>query len=104
MEENHWNWFGIVGMGLVIALVGGALGFGLGVWLAPSVRPDLATSEVDPRVEYYRGVYDSCVSFLIDVMSAPDAEARTFCAEEIVVSFAEDGFYEQERPGYVPPP
>src|SRR3990167_8440422 len=122
MEENKWNWPGIVTMGLVVALSGGVLGFAIGVWQSVNIRDDIILVEesdrvrqeaveseieklstIDPRVEYYRGVYDACVGFSLSIFSAPIEEAQTYCATELIPRAFEQGSYEVPSEGFIPP-
>src|SRR3990167_1106809 len=102
-EGTSLDLAGILTMGLVLVIVGGVLGFGLGVWQAPNVRPDLAAPQVDPRSEFYRGAFDACVRFGTDVFSAPEADARMIC-NETVIKMAVSDWYETESKDYIAPP
>ena len=102
-EATKLDWGGILTMGLVLVIVGIVLGFGLGVWQAPNVRPDLAAPSIDPRSEYYRGAYDACVKFGTDVFSAPEAGVRMVC-NETVIKMAVSDWYETESKDYIAPP
>ena len=95
------NWWGIIGIGLIILLLGGVIGFAIGGRV--EISEALSRPETDPRAEYYRGVFDSCISFLYEVMSIPVEESRQWCAENLVVDFAAAGAYERESEGYIPP-
>jgi len=103
-EGTSLDLAGILTMGLVLVIVGGVLGFGLGVWQAPNVRPDLAAPSVDPRVQFYRGAYDVCVYMITSVFQAPVDAVRIECAEKVVPEMATSDWYESESVGYVPPP
>ena len=95
------NWLGIIGIGLIILLLGGVIGFVIGgrVELAEAFsRP-----QTDPKAEYYRGIYDSCIGFTVAVLSVPEEDARPWCAENLVSDFAAAGAYERESEGYIPP-
>src|SRR3990167_2061061 len=102
MEASHWNWNGIIAIGIVLVIAGGAIGFGLGVWQAPNVNPDLAALQVDPRSEYHRGAWDVCVNFLMTAMKAPMDEAKDYCTTRILPTIVENDWYGEESPGYVP--
>ena len=102
-EGTSLDLAGILTMGLVLVIVGGVLGFGLGVWQAPNVRPDLTAPQIDPRSEYYRGAYDACVRFGTDVFSALEEDARVVC-NETVIKMAVSDWYETESKDYIAPP
>ena len=99
IQGTERDWYGIVMMGIVLALTGGFIGTMLGhfVWTEPGA------SVTDLRSEYYRGVYDTCVDFIQEVYSFPDDTAREFCLET-VPKIAATGWYEKVSKGYVVPP
>lgn len=103
MEATNTDWAKIIGSAIVLLLIGGALGFALGVWQAPNVRPELSAPSVDPRVEYYRGVWDICVNFTVEVFASPIEDAKIFCNQTIVVGTSKEGWYESGSEGYIPP-
>lgn len=97
------DWAGILGLGLVVLLIGGAIGFAAGVWQSPNVLPELSAPAVDPRIEYYRGAYDVCVNFTVEVFAAPIEDAKIFCNQTVVAGTAREGWYESNSEDYAPP-
>ena len=98
-EGTTLDLVGILTMGLVLVIVGGDLGFGLGVWQAPNVRPDLAAPQVDPEAMYYRGAWEMCFVFATEVFGIPEDEAKEGCLTITVKQMD----YEKEIPGFIAP-
>jgi hypothetical protein len=58
-----------------------------------------STDVHNPKFEYARGLYDSCLTWVIDFVGALEAEAIDSCNREIAKVMAA-GWYEQETNGF----
>ena len=98
-KSSEANWYAIVGVAVVIALIGGLTGFGIGVWQAPNLR----SPGPDPKIEFLRGTYMTCVSFIEEVFSAPPADAMQFCNNKLIARVIEEKWYEKSDSGFIAP-